>query len=280
MNIQARTRAAQSDAPADHKLSMDVRVISLSSAFARRAATSAMLDGHGLAWSYFDAHTSLRCEELRYDESGTRRRFGRALTRAEIAVYSSHYAIWKAFVEQGQSDYLLVLEDDLLLDMDFPLLQFASFCSRLGLDYVRLFGKHYAQATRLGFFFDRSLVRFTTSPAGAQAYLLSVEGARRFVESCRSVDATIDLATDRFWETGLPLYSIFPYPVIERFVPTQIPIPDTGVRLSKGEKWDYNFRRSINKIRKIRANRKLVRADARMRSAVPCFHQIVSGVER
>lgn len=266
--------------PEDGEIRIAVSVISLSSASERRSTTSAMLNGQGLPWSFFDAHTSVGCEGLHYDDGTARRCFGRALTLPEKACYSSHYAVWKAFLEQGQSDYLLVLEDDLIIDLDFPLPRFAAFCRVFGIDYVRLFGKHFAPAARLGFFFDRSLVRFTTSPAGTQAYLLSVEGARRLVESCRSLDMAIDLAMDRFWETGLPLYSIFPYPVIERFVPTQIPIPDTGVRLSKGERWDYNFRRSINKIQKIRANRKMVGADARMRSAVPCFHQIVGGVER
>ncbi|MEY9534896.1 glycosyltransferase family 25 protein [Sinorhizobium fredii] len=251
-------------------------VLSVRSAVERRRTTSTMLADCGVEWSYFDAHTALACKELRYDEARARQHFGRALTVQEIAVFSSHYAIWMAFLDHGESDYLLVLEDDVILDIDFPIQQFAEFCGGLGLDYVRLFGKHFAPANRLGFFFDRSIVRFNTTPAGAQAYLLSKAGARRLVERCQLVDGTIDLVMDSFWRTGLPIYSIFPYPVIERFTPTSIPVPSTMGRLSRTERWMWNLHRAANKLAKIRVNARLGSSDAEMRRRMPAFHQVMS----
>jgi glycosyl transferase, family 25 len=254
---------------------IDISVISLLSAEGRRQATSTMLEGGGLDWRWFDAHTALGCEELEYDEERARLRFGRGLTRQEIAVFSSHYGVWKEFLAQGRSEYLLVMEDDLILDTDFPVSQFASFCGKLGMDYVRLFGKHYAQAVKLGFFFDRSVLRYRSSPAGTQAYLLSVVGARKLVEHCRNVDATIDLVMDRFWDTGLPIYSVFPYPVIERFAPTSIPIPsgEGGIR-TRAERLRWDFHRAERKFRKMRADRKLSKKDDRLRRQMPEFRQI------
>ncbi|GGF54395.1 hypothetical protein GCM10007301_12400 [Azorhizobium oxalatiphilum] len=250
-------------------------VISLPSAIARRQMMSQMLAGEGLPWSYFDAHTSLACEDLTYDEGRARTRLGRPLTRSEIAVYSSHYVVWKAFLEEGDSDYLLVLEDDVLLDVDFPVAEFAEFCGRRGIDYVRLFGKHYAPAVRIGFFYDRSLVRFSTSPAGTQAYILSRAGAKRLTECCRMVDTTIDLVMDRFWDTGMPLYSIFPYPAIERYTPTSIPIPAGHAGVStRAERWAWKANRIAGKLRKIWANRRLKPVDDRMRAQMPVFAQI------
>lgn len=278
MNVQTDFGAAARET--DRGVTVDVRVISVLSATQRRRTTSAMLNGYAMRWSYLDAHTALGCEQLHYDDSSAKRHFGRSLAPSEIAVYSSHYAAWKEFLDRGQSDYLLVLEDDLVIDTDFPIQQFAAFCGNLGIGYVRLFGKHYAHALRLGFFFDRSVVRYTTTPAGTQAYLLSVEGARRLCESCRSLNATIDLAMDRFWETDLPLYSIFPYPVIERFAPTQIPIPPSKGEVPRTEKWRHNLQRAISKMQKIHANRRLSRADETMRLAMPSFHQIVGPVEK
>lgn len=252
-----------------------ISVISVPSATERRQATAAMLEGHDFEWSFFDAHTELACEELRYDEALVKEHFGRVLGQHEIAVCSSHYAVWKEFLKSDDADYLLVLEDDVILDVNFPIRKFACFCGRCGIDYVRLFGKHYAHATRIGFFYDRSVVRFTTTPAGAQAYILSRAGAKRLVDYCRSIDATIDLIMDRFWETGLPIYSIFPYPAIERYGPTSIPIPvNGGSCMSRTERFKWNVYRAINKFRKVFANRQLSPSDGRLRARMPVFEQI------
>lgn len=254
---------------------LDIAVISLEGAQERRHATSNMLAGSGLEWSYFDAHTRCACEELCHDQQRARLHFGRDLTLQEIAVFSSHYAVWKQFIARGKSDYLLVMEDDLILDINFPLTQFVAFCANAGMDYVRLFGKHYAQAVRLGFFHDRSLLRYRSSPAGTQAYLLSVSGAKQLLHHCRNVDATIDLAMDRFWETGLPLYSLFPYPVIERFIPTSIPMANEAESvLSRLEKFRWDLHRASRKFMKRRADMKLRTMDASLRAKMPAFQQI------
>jgi GR25 family glycosyltransferase involved in LPS biosynthesis len=256
---------------------VEVVIISLVNAAARRRAMTAMLEGIGFDWSFFDAHTGLMCPELRYDLGETKSRFGRAMTRQEIAVYSSHYAVLREFLERGRAEYVLVLEDDLVLDVDFPVEAFGAFCAERKLDYVRLFGKHYANAVRLGFFYDRSILRYTTSPAGAQAYLMSQRGAKIFTERFRTVNETVDLAMDRFWETGMPIYSIFPYPVIERYSPTSIPIPPHEGALRGGEKVAWNVRRVVSKARKIYANHRLAGADAQMRKRMPGFSQIFAG---
>src|SRR5258708_38592011 len=114
---------------------------------------------------------------------GVKGQFGRTLSPPEIGVCSSHVALLSEFLQRGTAEHILVLEDDVIFDTDFPLDAFSAFCVENGIDYVRLFGKHYAKAVRLGFFFDRSIIRYTTSPAGAQAYLMSRAGARRFLDS-------------------------------------------------------------------------------------------------
>jgi glycosyl transferase, family 25 len=256
------------------KATVEIVVISLPSALKRRRNIEAMFEGTGLNWSYFDAHNALKHPGLRYDLGEVKRLFGRTLTGPEIAVCSSHVAVLSDFLEHGKSDYVLVLEDDVIFDTDFPLDVFSAFCAENGMDYVRLFGKHYANAVRLGFFFDRSIVRFTTSPAGAQAYLMSKSGARKFLESYTSIDATVDLAIDKFWKTQLPIYSIFPYPIIERYSPSSIPVNESGNELTSVEKLQQLANRAIAKGRKVAGNIALRTADREMQQKPWRFRQI------
>ncbi|QLH72370.1 glycosyltransferase family 25 protein [Rhodopseudomonas palustris] len=254
--------------------SVKIVVLSLPTATARRSQMSAMLGNTSLDWQYFDAHASLMCPNLHYDGAELRRHFGRNLSPPEIAVCSSHAAILQEFVDRNQADYILVLEDDVIFDTDFPLDQFCAFCASNGLEYVRLFGKHYAKAVHLGFFYDRSIVRFTTSPAGAQAYLMSRMAARRFLDSYRSIRATVDLAMDSFWITQLPIYSIFPYPIIERFSPTSIPMPPHTVEVRGLEHAIWQGARVVNKAKKILTNAKLRKSDESLRQRHWQFRQV------
>jgi len=253
---------------------VEIVVMSIPTATGRRLCIEAMFEGTGLRWSYFDSHTSLKHPGLRYDLAEIKQHFGRTLSPPEIAVCSSHVAILSEFLARGTAEYILVLEDDVIFDTDFPLDAFATFCAENGMDYVRLFGKHYATAVRLGFFFDRSIVRYTTSPAGAQAYLMSRAGARKFLDSYPSITATVDLAMDAFWTTGLPIYSIFPYPIIERYSPTSIPMPAYVKELNGTENLTWQSNRIMTKARKIMANSRLGKIDRQMMQRSWRFEQI------
>jgi len=269
-----QSRRADTPAIGPKNATVEIVVINLPRATERRQKIEAMFQGTGLAWTYFDAHTSLKHPTLRYDLGEIKRLFGRTLSNPEIAVCSSHVAILSDFLERGSTDYVLVLEDDVIFDTDFPLDEFSSFCLANGMDYVRLFGKHYADAVRLGFFFDRSIVRYTTSPAGAQAYLMSKAGARKFLESYRLIDATVDLAMDKFWVTQLPIYSIFPYPIIERYSPTSIPMQPPMKELSVLETLIRLSNRVLEKVRKTAGNLALRGSDRDIQRKSLRFKQI------
>jgi glycosyl transferase family 25 len=269
-----KSRRLDATAIGPRNATVEIIVISLPSATERRRKLDGLFEGTGLNWSYFDAHTSLKHSGLRYDLGEVKKRFGRTLSAPEIAVCSSHVAVLNDFLQRGSTEYVLVLEDDVIFDTDFALDEFSAFCLENGIDYIRLFGKHYAEAVRLGFFFDRSIIRYKTSPAGAQAYLMSKNGARLFIENYRSIVATVDLAMDSFWNLPLPIYSIFPYPIIERYSPTSIPIPPDVIELTLLENLQWYCNRMITKARKIRANVALRSVDRRMKREVPRFRQI------
>lgn len=261
--------------PPQPAAAVEIVVISLPSATRRRQWISAMFEGTSLKWSFFDAHTSLgQSGGLRYDSAVARARFGRGLSVPELAICSSHVAVLNEFLQRSQANHILVLEDDVIFDTDFPLARFGTFCAENGIEYIRLFGKHYAKAARLGFFYDRSILRYETTPAGAQAYLMSKQGAKAFLDSYRSIDTTVDLAMDRFWKVPLPIYAIFPYPIIERFSPTSIPMASYGREFTLPERLSFNTRRMITKLRKMWANAALRKTDRRIRQRAGRFRQI------
>jgi glycosyl transferase, family 25 len=260
------------------KCSVEAVVINLRRASDRRLQMTPMLQRLNFKWSFFEAHTGLQHPDLRHDPVDTKLHYGRELTIPQIAVFSSHYAVWKQYLESGTSDYLLVLEDDIIFDTDFPFETFAGFCAERGIDYVRLFGKHFAKAEWLGYFYDRNLIRHKTTPTGMQGYLLSKTAAQRLTDSVRDVNLAVDLALDSFWDVKLPIYSIHPYPIIERYTPTSIPIPDEPEPLSASERLAWNRNRTFNKLKKIWANHALRSTDQRIKDMSPPFRQVFGGV--
>jgi GR25 family glycosyltransferase involved in LPS biosynthesis len=253
---------------------VEIVVISLLKAIERRRRIATMFEGYGVRWRFFDAHDSLRHPSLQYEPTKAKRQFGRPLSGPEIGICSSHVAVLDEYLNEGSSDYVLVLEDDVIYDTNFPIEKFTTFCADKGMDYVRLFAKHHVPAVRLGYYYDRHLVRFTTSPTGAQAYLMSKSGARSFIESFKSIDQPLDLALDSFWRTRLPLYSIFPFPVIERFSPSQNLIPSERHQIDRWE-WVLSFcSRAANKTRKTWANLRLASTDRQMKKDGAAFKQI------
>ena len=252
---------------------VEVVVISLLRAVERRRLISEKFASLSLPWSFFDAHTSLANPALKYDEARIRRTFGRTLSNPELGVWSSQYTVIQRFLNESPHDYLLVFEDDVMFDTAFPVHAVVDLCEERGIHYIRLFGMYYADAVRLSFFYDRSIIRYKSSPAGAQAYLISKEAARRLVKGCQSIEATVDLAMDHFWKTGLPIYSVFPFPVIERFSPTSIPMQNGG-DLSGAERKAFTVNRVRNRMLKILENRKLGATDLQFRQKSLGFKQI------
>ncbi|SRR6266566_1503386 len=281
INIKGRrktsTSSSSGNVEGEKKTTVEIVVISLLNATDRRRRIEAMFEGSGLNWTYFNAHASLRHAELQYDPEHAKKRFGRALSVPEVAICSSHVAALDEFVKRDSSKYVLIFEDDVILDVDFPIGKFTTFCAEKGFDYVRLFGKQYAEAVQLGYFFDRHIVRFKTSPTGAQAYLMSKSGARSFIESFRSIDQPVDLAIDAFWRTRLPIYSIFPYPIIERYSPSSNLIPSHTNELDACQQLARFYHRAINKTKKHWANVALRTNDRQLKRDIGGFRQIVDG---
>ena len=250
-------------------------VISLPSATERRMSVTENLKNWSISWRFFDAVRGSQKLARPYDQRKALIAFGRPLTDGEVGCFSSHMLALEDFLERGQSDWILILEDDVVFDVRFPLEDFAAFSSSHGIDFVRLFGRFLKPFVSLGYFYDRQIIRFRTSPAGTQAYLMSRRGARRFVESVSRLDTVYDIQLDRFWVCKLPIYAIFPYPAIESFAPTSIPLPPRMAAMPLHDRARYYSTKISDKLAKVAADIRLRSRDRELTRTLPAsFRQV------
>lgn len=200
---------------ADNQHSLEIAVISLASATARRARVREMLKESTLPWRIVDA-SSAEDRTLPYDEGRALIRHGSRLTAGEIGCFVSHYNCVREFaLSSSSSKYLLVLEDDVWMDSSFEFSILPKIMSRLGLDYLMLYSRQIKNARFLGRIGVRSLFRFISPPWGNQAYIVSKQGAEKMINAIQRIDRPIDDEFQMYWINGLPTYALFPYPVIE-----------------------------------------------------------------
>ena len=199
-----------------------IKVISVLGASKRRElfSNAASTD---LKWSFLDAQTGLG-SDLHINAKRMKIAAGRLLEASELGCYSSHFVAWKELLVSDAAQ-MIVFEDDALIDWDYieflVTLDFAS----LGIDYLKLCAKVPGRFRRVRQEFpDRyhHLVQYLGPALGTQAYFVTRPGASTLVHKLRQVTRAIDEALDRSWDHGLPNLAIFPFPVVERFVPSSI----------------------------------------------------------
>src|SRR3546814_11383087 len=69
---------------------------------------------------------------------------------------------------------------------------------------------------------SRAIVELVGLAYGTQGYAITLEGARRLVEHCRTVRRPIDDEMDRSWAHGLPTLALYPAPILEEAVVSDI----------------------------------------------------------
>lgn len=203
----------------------EIVVISLISADDRRRAIEQNLGSRDrVSWRFFDAlQADSDAVGLSIDPDRQIARYGRRLGASEIGCFKSHYAVLQNFITKGNTPWLLVLEDDVWLDPAFDILEVIDAAEKRKLDCIRLFVKMYKPARVVGMLSGfRQLVQYKSDPYGMQAYLISKAGAAAFLNGIRSIDLPIDDELGRFWRHNLPPVSVFPFPAVEKAVPSNL----------------------------------------------------------
>lgn len=201
----------------------EILVVSLETAEARRAAFAARAAGTSLAWRFFDACTA-PAPGMTLDEPAIRRNKGRPMSRGEIGCYASHFSIWQDLIARGVPQ-AIVLEDDTMVDWAYlePLAR--TDLHALGIDYLRLYAKRptWQRVVRRDFLqHSRTIVELVGPAYGTQGYVITLEGARRLAAHCASVRRPIDDEMDRSWAHGLPNLALYPAPILEAAIVSDI----------------------------------------------------------
>lgn len=193
-------------------------VVSLKEATARRAQVEQSLAELDIPWSFLDASRVDTPSTLAYDEERSKQRFGRSLTPGEIGCFKSHIQALEEFDRAPELDWLVVMEDDVWFDTAFSLCDLVGQIRSTGVGYIKLYARHWKPGIVVGTYGERQVVRMKTDTYGTQCYVISRQAARRFMDTVQSICRPIDDEMGRFWENGLEIYTIFPFPACERAV--------------------------------------------------------------
>lgn len=202
-------------------MSLPTFLINLARDGERLATMAQQLDALGLPWQRVEAvygRDLPPAERQRlYDAQANQRQHHQALVDGEIGCYASHLRVWQQVQAQGLP-MALVLEDD--MDLLPPLLPtLAALASRpCGWDMVKLIGRPQepvAQRWPLGQAEGSalSLIRYRRVPSLTGAYVISARGAQRLLTVRPPFFRPIDVDLRHWWEAGLHIYGLQPYPV-------------------------------------------------------------------
>lgn len=200
-----------------------VQVISMAGAAERRAEFAQLARPAKAPWQFVDAAQSAP-PELPYDDHAALRRFGRTLGRGEIGCFASHYRAWQSLLASSEPQRI-VLEDDVIVD--WPLLDLIAEVdfAALGIDLVRLYSTHpFKHRVAIERFLGphTHLLQTRGMFLGTQGYLLTRRAAERLVALARGITMPVDWFMTRYWAYGVRNYCVFPFPLIERYVPSTI----------------------------------------------------------
>lgn len=200
-----------------------VYVISMVDSVDRRRRFSHHAENCGLNWQFFDAHTALE-EGLVYHEQRALKNHGRPLTAGELGCYSSHFSVWKHFIESG-SDQCIVLEDDVIVDWAGVKLITSNDLASRDIEYLRLYHKRPGRMqVYAADFCRRSLhvVELFDKAYGTQGYLITRSAAAKFLKVFKDVVRPIDDQMDRYFSHGVRNLSVYPFLLVEESVESEI----------------------------------------------------------
>ena len=125
-----------------------------------------------------------------YSKELNRQKYFVPLTRGEIGCYLSHISIFKKLLDENL-DYAIVLEDDLVFKPGFARIPSVVESIKVKWDYIKLIapGKKKQINSRIGLGIDSGngsdfeLVTWRKVPIGTAAYVVSRDGAKKFIGS-------------------------------------------------------------------------------------------------
>ncbi len=154
-----------------------------------------------------------------HDPGSARWRTKRPMSRTEVAIYAGHRRAWQTLLD-SDAPFALFLEDDFTVadaQRFVSVLRGAQSLLSDGRHVVKLFDFEKQRPTMAAMsrvIADVEIVRWQSPTAGMVAYLISREGARRFLRRKR-IFRPVDEDLKYWWELGLDVWSVPGNPVVE-----------------------------------------------------------------
>ena len=153
------------------------------------------------------------------DGARSKRKTKRPPTPSEVATYGTHRLAWQRLLDTNRS-HAIIFEDDFQI-IDHP----AFLALMVALPQILAMPMHmlklfdYPRSNNGGLALCRiveglTLCQWARPRAGLVGYILTAEGARRFL-SRDKIFRVVDEDTKYFWELGLDIWSLHPSPVAD-----------------------------------------------------------------
>jgi len=205
-------------------------VINLDRAPERLERIRAQLQRLQLPWmrlAAFDARSLAPAQRAALDERAYRRLHGMAPIAGELGCYLSHVEVMRRFLD-GDADFALVLEDDVLLHDSLPAVLQGLMARPQRWDMVKLSAVHSGTpvpvlAVAPGHWLAVMLSRCT----GSSAYLVNRGAATAYLRGLLPMRLPYDHVFDLGWRFGLQVRLVTPTPCThdDRIATTIEPLP-------------------------------------------------------
>lgn len=216
------------------------------------------LEDLGLSFQFIEAidgQNLSQQERAHYDPRPREKQGIAQLLNAEVACVLSHRKAWRALLDT-QAPFALFLEDDVELHTEMP-----TILPKLALvmeltEHLRFYGLRRRSAMKVAPFLGQwQLAVQFSGPAGAQAYVLSRQGAERLLQHSERFIDPLDILIDLRWRTGLKSMALLPWPVSEEPVAAANSTisqerRDLQVKARERATWQQSLRRNIAKLKK------------------------------
>lgn len=141
---------------------------------------------------------------------------GKYVTPTEVACYISHYKALQAFV-QGDKEYALILEDDMVLSEDFLFIVQDLIEHYSSWDMVKLNGCHRAfPVAQRESYKDYKLVINLFQQTKSGAYLVNRIAAKNYLKDLLPMVVPYDHEFTKQWKYNIKICSVVPFPTWEK----------------------------------------------------------------
>lgn len=187
------------------------------------------------------------------------------ISAGEKGCYASHLAVMRMIAEGEEP--ALVLEDDVTLKPELPALIQEMLSDPQPWDIIRLVSNQdkspRIECGKLSGGY--SMVKFVRVPVNAGAYLITPEGARKFLEWRTPRSRPLDIDLRRVWDHGLITLGVSPLPVTSNAGPSSI--DQIGIR-DKRQKFGSFIEKRVDQARRFAYNLSDIGPSAMVRSLI------------